>query len=204
MRRLKTVLAWIVAWIVVLGVPGSYFVAAWKLGGWHAVLSLSGAIAVTIAVAFAICWAISTIGEAWTKKQDRPHLSVWSECMPREITTHKVNGCNEAITVTAIDDPRHGDACHQYQIALPAPPDEDYEVVELDFQNGPIAEVGTNGVTHEALLAILIDRLEGFQSGPYNCFENAQALNHLRGALTILHERTKARLKRGVEGTHTV
>jgi hypothetical protein len=33
------------------------------------------------------------------------------------------------------------------------------------FQNGPIAEVGVNGVTHEVLLAIVADRLRSFQKG---------------------------------------
>ena len=39
---------------------------------------------------------------------------------------------------------------------------------EIRFQNGPIAEAGVNGLTHEALLAVLEDRLVGFQSGPYH------------------------------------
>jgi len=122
----------------------------------------------------------------------------------REITSHKVNGCNEALRIVVMDDPGHGGACHHYQIELPAPPDEDYEVVEIDFQNGPIAEAGVNGVTHEALLAILIDRLESFQAGPYKCAENQDALDHLRKAMTALQDRTLKRVARGVEGTHTV
>jgi hypothetical protein len=71
----------------------------------------------------------------------------------------------------------------------------------LSFQNGPIAEVGTNGVTHEALLAILVDRLQGFQNGPYKCRENAIALTHLEDAQMWLQKRTRDRMARGVEGT---
>lgn len=72
------------------------------------------------------------------------------------------------------------------------------------FQHGPIQEHGRNGVTHEALLAILIDRLECFEAGPYACMENAAALMHLRCALTVLHNRTAKRVARNVEGTHKI
>ena len=121
--------------------------------------------------------------------------------MPREITTHKVNGCNEAIRVTAQDDPgRHGGANHLYYAEI----DSAFgtEVVAFRFQNGPIAEVGTNGITHEVLLAILIDRLEAFQNGPYKCEENGSALYYLKRSLDLLKQRTLERTARGVEGTH--
>ena len=81
---------------------------------------------------------------------------------------------------------------------------DDETSVVLRFQNGPIAEVGTNGITHEALLAILIDRLEGFQKGPYAHGYNADALTSLRSAQASLKQRTIDRLARGVEGTHAV
>jgi hypothetical protein len=76
--------------------------------------------------------------------------------------------------------------------------------LEIQFQEGNPAEVGTNGVTHEALLAILIDRLKGFQGGKYACRENAIALTKLQEALMWLKSRTEARVARGVEGTHAV
>jgi hypothetical protein len=72
------------------------------------------------------------------------------------------------------------------------------------FQNGPIPEKGTNGVTHEALLAILVDRMQGFQKGQYACRENAIALTHLEEALMWLQKRTRERVARGVEGTHKI
>ena len=74
--------------------------------------------------------------------------------------------------------------------------------VLVEFQNGPIKEVGVNGVTNEALLAIVIDRLQGFQKGQFQCRENAIALTHLEDAMHWLQHRTNERLKRGVEGTH--
>jgi hypothetical protein len=73
----------------------------------------------------------------------------------------------------------------------------------LRFQTGPVLEngEGVNGITHEALLAVLIDRLEGFQAGPYANDYNAVALAGCRGVLRALHERTKDRQARQVEGT---
>jgi hypothetical protein len=72
---------------------------------------------------------------------------------------------------------------------------------EIYFQNGPINEHGVNGISGEALLAVNIDRLRGFQAGQYACADNAEALDHLEKALECLHRRTKERLARGVEGT---
>jgi len=117
--------------------------------------------------------------------------------MIRELTGHKVNPANDVLEVTARDAPGPGGASHDYQIKLP-----DGSGVRLAFQNGPIAEAGVNGITHEALLAILIDRMEGFQAGPYANDYNAAALAHLQSAQGCLLERTRERMSRGVEGTH--
>lgn len=120
----------------------------------------------------------------------------------REITTHKVNGCNEQITVSAVDAPGHGGACHVYALTIPYRNIKSTQLIE--FQNGPIKEAGVNGYTHEALLAILQDRLEGFQSGPYKSDDNQEALDAIKRAQAALQRRTLARVARGVEGTHTV
>lgn len=126
----------------------------------------------------------------------------------RELNGHKVNGCNSDLQIVVCDDPGHGGACHHYQIINVEKqnqvPDGDYVACDIEFQNGPINKVGTNGVTHEALLAVLIDRLEGFQSGKYACADNQEALEALRVAQTALQRRTVARVARGVEGTHTI
>lgn len=62
------------------------------------------------------------------------------------------------------------------------------------------AEVGPNGLTNEALLAIVEDRLEGFQQGRFACQLNAEALSHVRAALNLLRVRTEDRICRGVQG----
>jgi len=127
----------------------------------------------------------------------------------RELTSHKVNGCNDGITIRVRDQPGSGGACHRYVVTGPEKQVDNIGMVpsfqqEVRFQNGPLQESGVNGTTHEALLAIIEDRLVGFQSGPYACEENQQALDHVRAAQAVLKSRTEKRLARGVEGTHTV
>jgi hypothetical protein len=53
------------------------------------------------------------------------------------------------------------------------------------------------------LLAIVIDRLRGFQSGDFKCRENTVALTHIETALMWLQKRTRDRSARGVEGSYT-
>jgi len=72
----------------------------------------------------------------------------------------------------------------------------------IRFQNGPIQESGVNGVSNEALLAIVEDRLLGFQSGQYACRENAIAVTKIQEAMMWLQKRTRDRVARGVEGTN--
>ncbi len=118
----------------------------------------------------------------------------------RNLTQHIVEGdsANHQLAVKVLDEPGQGGACHAYCIYN----DKDTPLSNIGFQNGPIKEFGVNGVTHEALLAIVIDRLESFQAGPYASTYNASALGHIRGALYDLQARTRERITRGVEGTH--
>lgn len=117
----------------------------------------------------------------------------------RYLHDHKTNGCNSQIRIEVLDLPGHGGANHDYRVVLP-----NGDTTLISFQNGPILAVGTNGLTHEVLLAILIDRMRGFQSGLYNCLENQLALNALQQALDLFHARTQKRAYRGVEGTHAI
>lgn len=125
--------------------------------------------------------------------------------MSRAINSHHVNECNENLKISAIDDPGPGGANHKYLISSPSNPGmNDGVYCELNFQNGGIKEVGTNGITHESLIAVCIDRLECFQKGKYACEENEKALTYLKQAADALNSRTKKRVDRGVEGTMTV
>jgi hypothetical protein len=122
----------------------------------------------------------------------------------RQLTSHKVNGLNDCIEIEVQDEPGHGGACHNYQIrGMKGPIDHNpIPTIDIRFQNGPINEVGANGISNEALLAIVEDRLLGFQSGPYTCRENSIALTKVQEALLWLKKRTDDRVARGVEGTH--
>ncbi len=73
-------------------------------------------------------------------------------------------------------------------------------LMRVAFQNGPIAEHGINGVTQEVLLAIVLDRLRSFQSGPFSSRENALAITKIEEGLHWLQQRTLDRMRRGVEG----
>ena len=133
----------------------------------------------------------------------------------RKLTDHIVDGdsANHQLTIRVVDEPGQGGACHRYDVTgfetsnnAGRFDDRGYEAcfekAIVLFQNGPIKEFGVNGVTHEALLAIIIDRLRSFQAGPYACRDNAIALTHCEEALMWLQRRTRERIKRGVEGTH--
>lgn len=107
------------------------------------------------------------------------------------------------LSVTVNDPPGNGGANHDYSITFPvhgASRSGMQEETRLRFQNGPINEVGVNGISDEALLAILIDRARGFRSGPFASREGSIACTKLEEAYLWLQERTRDRTSRGVEG----
>lgn len=131
----------------------------------------------------------------------------------RAITTHEVNEANRQLLITALDAPGAGGASHLYDIrgfnssSNPSCPfkaryGEPARHSTVLFQNGPIKEVGVNGVTNEALLAIVADRLAAFQAGVHGCGENAIALTCLQKCIDYLNARTLRRERAGTEGTH--
>lgn len=122
----------------------------------------------------------------------------------RELTSHKVNELNEVLRIEVLDEPGSGGASHVYGITSDEPrnaANPPKVTLPIRFQNGPIAEAGVNGISQEALLSIVEDRLKCFQAGPYACRENAIALTHIQDAMHWLHHRTRERVAHGVEGT---
>lgn len=104
-------------------------------------------------------------------------------------------------SVAALDarDPSAGNASHVYGIQYGGPSD----MVKLQFQHGPRGiPTSTAGVFDDDLLAILEDRISGFQSGPFACAENADALTHIQGARDALARRVAARIAKGVLGVN--
>jgi hypothetical protein len=129
----------------------------------------------------------------------------------RKLTDHIVLGdsANHQLEIEVQDEAGSGGACHKYAIygyytksnpSADSTCDGETKTLIL-FQNGPIKEAGVNGITHEALTAILLDRLRSFQEGPYRSRENAVALTHFEEGLMWLQKRTRERMARGVEGT---
>lgn len=109
---------------------------------------------------------------------------------------------NPVLQIQVTDEKGVGGANHEYQIVRKHEdmPDETY--CQISFQNGAIHEAGINGITNETLLAIVIDRLEGFASGQFSNEYTVRALAHCNSALEELQERTRERESRGVEGKH--
>lgn len=111
-------------------------------------------------------------------------------------------GSEKYTQVFACDERGAGNANHLYAVySVKSPAAPTAILTQVQFQKGPIKENGVNGVMNEDLIAIVIDRLQGFQDGDYKCRENAIALTKLEEALLWLRKRTMDRERRGVEGT---
>lgn len=82
--------------------------------------------------------------------------------------------------------------------------DDNEQIADIHFQEGPIKECGVNGVCNEDLINMVLCRLQHFQESEFKCDENANAIIYLKSALYELRQRTNKREERGVEGTHIV
>jgi hypothetical protein len=115
----------------------------------------------------------------------------------REIDTHHDgHGLNESIQIFA-DDADGSGASHNYGLFI-----DGVQVAFVQFQKGPRNVEGSiPGATEASILAILIDRLRGFQAGPYGCRENAiQLIKLAEETLHWTKARADERAKRGVLG----
>jgi hypothetical protein len=71
--------------------------------------------------------------------------------------------------------------------------------IKLDFQEGPVKEVGVSGCQNEDVMEILLHRLTQLNKA-FPCRENALAITNLEQSLMWLKRRTELREKQGVEG----
>ncbi len=117
-------------------------------------------------------------------------------------------GTDKRTEVFAVDERGPGNANHVYEVKHKIDKNKTGQTIEvlntIVFQKGPIKEAGINGIHHEDLIAIVIDRLQGFQDGDFACMNNQRTLVDLHGALEHLRNRTKEREERGVEGTSAI
>ncbi len=110
-------------------------------------------------------------------------------------------GTQKHTKIVCLDRPSYGGACHAYKIYKQGKSPLYDGLCLIEFQKGPVKELGVNGCHNEDLIAIVIDRIRHFQEGGYFCHENALALDKLEEALMWLRKRTTDRENRGVEGT---
>lgn len=116
---------------------------------------------------------------------------------------HDGLGLNDLITITRDerDGGRGGAASHLYHFAIGVEGDDAVGVGYLQFQRGPRDEAGSvPGITDAALIAVVLDRYEGFQAGPYRCRENALVITKIEEALHWMRHRAEERKRRGVLG----
>lgn len=117
-------------------------------------------------------------------------------------THHDGFGLNERLRITADEADKSG-ASHLYtvdymnedgSVSIP-------NVASVQFQKGPRFEDGSvPGITEAVNYAILVDRLEGFQRGPFACDANAKQVELLKEALSLTKNRASERAERGVLG----
>jgi len=71
--------------------------------------------------------------------------------------------------------------------------------VVFTIQDGPIGEVGLNGVQAVDMLIFTKNLFESLNRA-FPCDENQETINHLNKAINFQHQRTANREDRGVEG----
>ncbi len=107
----------------------------------------------------------------------------------------RIHTDNNGVAVNAISTLSDGTDVegHHYQVLMGV------QGVTIQFQNGPVSESGVNGLTNEALLALLIHRTK-FINKKFPCRENSIAITNMEQALMWFEKRTADRIDRGVEG----
>lgn len=123
----------------------------------------------------------------------------------RVIDDHKISRLNRDCVFIQTDDPVNSDgANHKYRISVfplnRSANAEPVQVTHIHFQDGGLQDVGVNGLTDQALLAIVLDRMRGFNDGPYRCRENSIIITKLEEAMLWMGKRASERANRNVEG----
>lgn len=102
----------------------------------------------------------------------------------REIKFHRMSPFNRKIRVFAVDEPVDGQN-YEYVASI-----GDRELISIRFQKGKPRD-GINGITHEVLSTILIDRVKQYETGETACLENKKILKHLKKSMTWANIRIK-------------
>jgi len=115
---------------------------------------------------------------------------------------HDGHGLNDLIIIERDErDPDAGNGSREYVAHTDGHDGLAVLCAHVSFQRGqPGLESSKPGATNEVLLAILIDRMEGFQDGPFRCRESAIVLTKLQECMHWLRHRADERARRGVLG----
>jgi len=105
------------------------------------------------------------------------------------------------VSIFEVADQQFG-AGHTYEVRTLASEEQKAQVLAtITFQKGPIKEHGVNGVQHVDLLAIIRDRLDSFQTGPFKSPANEVTAGFVSAAIASDETRTRRRTMAGTEGT---
>lgn len=121
--------------------------------------------------------------------------------MNKEFVELKMENLTNKYTTVYVESNFNFNAPHRFKVNST---DDNEEILNIHFQEGPIKECGVNGVCNEDLINMVLCRLQYFQQSEFKCEENANAIIYLKSALDELRKRTNKRESRGVEGTHIV
>lgn len=121
--------------------------------------------------------------------------------MPRRIVDI---GTTRFTRVVAVDEPGAGGANHRYFVEASEDRDSNgpYELAEVIFAEGPFpaGSAPITGLFNEDLLAMVLDRLQAWNAGPFKSRENAIAITKIEEAMLWLGKRTADRARRAVLG----
>lgn len=140
-----------------------------------------------------ISWSPSDVFERSYQRsegKDAEQNSVWGVQIHKDDNGVTVTHNEWIDTAEGKQDLEHG---HYYDIVAGG------QIFPIQFQHGAVKESGVNGVTSEALIAIVLHRLRVLNQ-KFPCRENSLAITNIEQGLMWLEQRTRNRQERGVEG----
>jgi len=85
--------------------------------------------------------------------------------------------------------------------------DAENSQIWIQIQDGPIQENGENGTQIDSIGQIwmeLVSQFNTMNQGKFKCIENDKTIECIKEGLKWQHQRTRNRIKRGVEGLNKV
>ncbi len=149
--------------------------------------------------------SVSEVNAIQANPQTEPENANVMGFIGRPLSDHRNNKFNrECVEVFTTDYRADDRAHHGYRVEVydryGGKPDGGMVAsCDIQFQNGGLKETGPNGITDQALLAIVLDRVRSFNDGPYRCRENSMMITKLEEALMWGEKRVNDRAHHNVE-----